>query len=153
MKSSVPKKLKPTAVKPIVKIGSQKQSPLVKKLKRSSKNALKQLLLSPAFHVSCKLLLIIGAISVVLYGSYVFIGKSFANEVVISQSEIVARVGRLVTLPQEEPKKVVRVEDPENLRKQGEFFKDIKEGDYILMYPNLAVIYDLRNNRIVSVKE
>ena len=29
----------------------------------------------------------------------------------------------------------------------------VKEGDYIVMYPKLAVIYDLRNNSIVAIKK
>jgi hypothetical protein len=87
-----------------------------------------------------------------MYTSYRVIGKSFANEVVVSQSEIIARVAKLTPVPQEDPEEIVRVQDPEILKKQNSFYNDVKEGDYILMYPNLAVIYDLRSNSIVAVK-
>ena len=87
-----------------------------------------------------------------LYGSYLYIGKTFANEVVVSQSEIVARVAKLTSLPAEEPYEIVRVQDEEDLRKQNPFYKDVKEGQYILIYKNIAVIYDLRNNSIIGIK-
>ena len=123
-----------------------------KKMKRYAKNGVRSILLSPVFHGTFKIVgttvLVVG----MLYGSYIYIGKTFANEIVVSQSEIVARVGKLTSLPQETPYEIVRVQDEEDLRKQNPFYKDVKEGDYILMYNNLAVIYDLRNNTIVAIK-
>ena len=121
--------------------------------KRYTKQAVKSLLLSPTFHSSVKVATILAVSSGLLYASYFFISKTFANEVVVSQSEIVARVGKLTSLPQEAPYEIVRVQDEEDLRKQNPFYKDIKEGDYILMYKDLAVIYDLRANSIVAVKQ
>jgi hypothetical protein len=47
---------------------------------------------------------------------------------------------------------LVRVQDEETLRKQNTFYKDVREGEYILIYKNLAIIYDLRNNIVVGVK-
>lgn len=85
--------------------------------------------------------------------SYVYISKSFANEVVISQSEIISRVSLLTTLPPEEPYEIVRVQDEEALRKQNSFYQEVKEGDYILVYKHMAVIYDLRNNVLVAIKK
>ena len=55
-------------------------------------------------------------------------------------------------LPPEAPYEIVRVQDEEDLKKQNEFYKDVKEGDYILMYKKVAIIYDLRNNAIVAIK-
>lgn len=127
-------------------------SPYGKKLKRYVKQGVKSLLLSPVFHRSFKIVATVVVASGMLYGSYLYIGKTFANEVVISQSEIVARVAKLTSLPREEPYEIVRVQDEEDLRKQNPFYKDVKEGQYILIYKNLAVIYDLRNNVIVGIK-
>jgi hypothetical protein len=127
-------------------------SPITKKLKRYTKQGVKSLLLSHTFHSAFKI------ISVALVGfgflaaSYFFISKTFANEVVVSQSEIVARVSKLTMLPVEAPYEVVRVQDEEDLRKQNPFYKDIKEGDYILIYKDMAVIYDLRNNKILGIR-
>jgi hypothetical protein len=128
------------------------QSPYVKKLKRYAKQGVRSMLLSPVFHSSFKIVTTAVIVVSMLYGSYLYIGKTFANEVVVSQSEIVARVAKLTSLPVEEPYEIVRVQDEEDLRKQNPFYKDVKEGQYILIYKNIAVIYDLRNNSIVGIK-
>ena len=127
-------------------------SPYVKKLKRYVKQGVRSILLSPSFHSSFKVVATAVIVVSLLYGSYLYIGKTFANEIVVSQSEIIARVSRLTALPQENPYEIVRVQDEEDLQKQNPFYKNVKEGNYILMYKNLAVIYDLRNNVIVGIK-
>ena len=138
---------------PLAKIVTRNSTPTIrKKLKRYAKQGFKSLLLAPSFHVAVKVCSAVLLVSSLLYASYFFIGKTFANEVVISQSEIVARVGRLTTLPEGLPDEIVRVQDGEDLRKQNSFYKDIEEGNYILMYKDTAVIYDLRADRVVGVK-
>ncbi len=87
-----------------------------------------------------------------LYGAYAWIGNTLANDIVVSKSEILTRVAKKVELPKGEPDAVVRVQDADTLKKQQGFYADVKEGDYIVMYPGLAVIYDLRNDSIVALK-
>lgn len=128
------------------------RSPYARKITRYTKQGVKSLLLSPLFHSAFRVIATVVVSCGLLYSSYLFIGKTFANEVVVSQSEIVTRVGKLTPLPKEQPYEIVRVQDEELLRKQNVFYKDVKEGDYILMYKNLAVIYDLRNNVVLGVK-
>jgi hypothetical protein len=125
----------------------------VQKIKRFGKQTLRDILLSKTFHTSFKIF-IAGMVTVsALYGSYSFIGTTFANDVVVSKSEILAKVAKHVELPVGEPDDLVRIQDAEALKKQQEFFKDIEEGDYIIMYPELAIIYDLRNDSIVAMKK
>lgn len=130
-------------------------SPLAKSIKRNSKIALRSMLLSRTFHTTFKVLVGVMVSAGLFYGSYIAIGKTFANEVVISKSEIVSRVQKLTSLVpmDQDPYDIVRVQDPEDLKKQNEFYKDVEEGDYILMYPNIAVIYNLRNNKIAGIKQ
>jgi hypothetical protein len=121
--------------------------------RRYGKRALRGILLSHTFHSAFKIvtgLLISGA---VLYGSYALMGKSLAHDVVVSKSEIVSRIAKLTPIPEEVPDAVVRVQDPDALKKQNIFYDHVKEGDYIVMYPKVAIIYDLRNNEIVAVKK
>ena len=129
------------------------QKVFVKKMKRSMKKGLKVALLSPVFHTVFRVTTTAVVVVALLYTSYTYISKSFANEVVVSQSEIIARVGQLTSLPNdEEPDQVVRVQDESSLRHQNPFYQDVKEGDYIIMYKHLAVIYDFRNDVIVALK-
>ena len=138
--------------KVVSKVTKKVASPYLKRYKRYAKQGIRSMLLSPTFHASFKIITGIVISSGLLYGSYLYVGKTFANEVVISQSEIIARVAKLTHLPDGSPYEIVRVQDKVTLRKQNEFYKDVDEGDYILMYKDLAVIYDLRNNRIVATK-
>lgn len=120
--------------------------------KRYGKQTLRDLLLSKTFHSTFKVfigLLISGS---ALYGAYAFIGNSIVNDVVVSKSEILARVAKHTPLPEGEPEAVVRVQDPESLKKQNNLYENVKEGDYIVIYPTLAVVYDLRNDHIVAMK-
>ena len=122
-------------------------------VKRYSKQTTKKVLLSKSFHTSFKLFVGFLILSSVIYGSYLYFNNSFANDVVVSQSEIISRVSKLVVLPSVAPDKVVRVEDAQILKSQSDFFGNTKDGDYILMYKNLVIVYDLRNNVIVAMKK
>lgn len=121
--------------------------------KRYGKQAIKSMLLSKVFHVAFKVFIGVLLLSSVSYGVYNHFKMALVNDVVVSKSEIVDRIAKLTTLPKEAPDAIVRVEDSETLKKQNDFYQNVKSGDYIVMYPKLAVIYDLRNNTIVAIKK
>lgn len=125
---------------------------LTRAAKRYGKQTLRDLLLSKTFHAGFKVLVGLAIGSSALYGAYALIGKSVANEVVVSESEILARIGKHATLPPGKPEAIVRVQDPETLKDQADLYENVKEGDYIVIYPSLAVVYDLRNDRIIALK-
>lgn len=127
-------------------------SRIARTTKRYGKQTLREILLSKTFHSSFKIFFGLLVAGTAMYGAYAFIGNSVVNDVVISKSEIIARVGKHIELPPGEPEAVVRVQDAETLQKQAILFENVKEGDYILMYPSLAVVYDLRNDHIVALK-
>lgn len=139
-----------------VPVTQQKKSTTLSKVKHSAKRRsklmLKSMLLSKSFHVVFKVAMISLTISIASYGLYSHFNSNLENDVVVSKSEIVDRVSKLTTLPLGAPDAVVRVQDPETLKKQNDFYSNVKEGDYIVMYPKIAVIYDLRNNSIISEK-
>ncbi|MBP6888502.1 MAG: hypothetical protein KBC21_02245 [Candidatus Pacebacteria bacterium] len=134
------------------RIAKKSSSTILRRVKKQSKTLFRAALLSSSFQRSIKVIVGVVFVSSSLYGIYHLVGKTFANEVVISKSEIVSRVAKLTPLPVNEPYDVVRVEDGGSLQKQNEFYKEVKEGDYILMYKDVAVIYDLRNNTIVAMR-
>ncbi|MCF7843509.1 hypothetical protein K9M47_01280 [Candidatus Gracilibacteria bacterium] len=139
-----------------VKINNKKRgvfSGITHSMKRYGKNNLRKLLLSKIFHSAFKILTAVLIIVAVLYGAYSYFYTSLSNDVVVSKSEIIDRVSKLVTVPDDFPDAVVRVEDAEVLKSQNNFYSNVKVGDYIIMYPKLAIIYDLRNNTIVAMKK
>lgn len=65
---------------------------------------------------------------------------------------LVAKVGKLIVLPEGEEPTVATVTDP-NLLKDQPFFANAKKGDKVLIYTNArkAILYDPENNKIVEV--
>ena len=125
---------------------------IARNTKRYGKQTLRDLLLSKTFSNSFKVFIGCLIVGSALYGAYAFIGNTFANDVVVSKSEILSRVAKHAELPSGDPDAVVRVQDAGTLKKQNDFYANVKEGDYVVMYPQLAVIYDLRNDSIVALK-
>jgi hypothetical protein len=126
---------------------------VAKSMKRYGKKSLRSILLSHTFHTGFRVIVIATLILVPFYGAYAYIGKTVANEIVISKSQILERVAKHMTLPAGKPEAVVRVQDADNLKKQNPFYDQIQPGNYILMYKTEAIIYDLQNDKIVAVKQ
>ncbi len=65
---------------------------------------------------------------------------------------VIAQVGKLMLLPQDEQPTIATVSDKSKLGNQ-DFFKNAEDGDEILVYPNaqLAIIYRPSINKIVNV--
>jgi hypothetical protein len=150
VKSSAPKSKKslpPRTIRRSVRSGS-----LGRRTKRAVKLTLREMLLSRTLHAGFKVVFGLAIVGSCFYGAYAFIGTTVEKDVVVSQSEIVARIARHTELPHEDPEAVVRVQDPESLKKQAVLFENVKEGEYIVIYSTLAIVYDLRNDRIVALK-
>lgn len=124
------------------------------RVKRYGKQTLRDILLSHTFHRGFKVILGLLITASAFYGAYALIGDSIASDVVVSESEILARVGKHTQLPEGKPEAIVRVEDGEDLKTQAAFYREtnVKEGDYIIIYSTLAIVYDLRNDYIVALR-
>ena len=123
-----------------------------KSVRNYGKRSLRAILLSHTFHSGFKIVAIAFLVIVPFYGAYAYIGKTVANEIVISKSQILDRVSKHMDLPLGDPLAVVRVQDADTLKKQNSFYDQIKSGDYIIMYKSKAIIYDLRNDNVLAVK-
>ena len=60
------------------------------------------------------------------YGAYALVGKSVQGDVIISQSEILARISKHTTLPAGDPNAVVRVQDADALQKEAVLYQNVK---------------------------
>ena len=69
-----------------------------------------------------------------------------------AEAALIARVGKLVLLPEGETPTIATVSNPEKLRDQP-FFAGAKEGDKVLVYTlaRKVYLYDPVNNLIVTV--
>ena len=104
-----------------------------------------------------KALIVVSVIVVVALGALAFfqyreIQKLRSPETASEQQalQLKSRVSKLMQLP-DEPPTVATVKDEDALRSQ-EFFKDSKEGDKVLIFPEAkkAVIYRESDNRIIN---
>ncbi len=74
---------------------------------------------------------------------------------IVAQREVddlVARVGRLVVLPEGETPTIATVSDPEALKDQA-FFAKAQKGDKVLIYAQAkkAILYSVTMNKIIDV--
>lgn len=98
------------------------------------------------------LVLVLAAASVYFYLQSKGKAKNASGQ---SQAEIkalVAKVGKLLVLPEDETPTVATVSDPEKLKDQ-QFFTDAKKGDKVLIYTNAkkAILYDPVANKIITI--
>jgi len=65
---------------------------------------------------------------------------------------LVAKLGELMVLPQNEQPTIATVADPSKLKDQP-FFANAKTGDRVFIYTNAkkAILYDETNNKIIEV--
>lgn len=127
-------------------------SRVTKSVKNYGKKSLRAILLSHTFHSGFRFAVVAMLILIPFYGVYAYIGKTVANEIVISKSQILDRVAKHMILPTGNPEAVVRVQNADILKMQNPFYNQIKAGDYIIMYKSMAIIYDLRNDSILATK-
>lgn len=105
------------------------------------------------------ILIFIAAVSGVTVGFYYYSKYQSAitlpsnTETATREAEtLVAKIGKLIHLPDNEEPVVATVSDMEKL-KDKPFFKDAKVGDKVLLYTKnkRAVLYDVQNNKIIEV--
>ena len=85
------------------------------------------------------------------YELYNLKDPAYQQKVAQAQAQsIVDKVSKLIILPKENPQ-IVIVQDIEKLRPLQPFFKDAENGDDVLVYSNLAIIYSPTKNKIVNV--
>lgn len=97
--------------------------------------------------------LVASAVSISILASYKFVQAKIEEDSLFSDQDILRRAGAHFALPDEKPLLLVRVENPEKLRAENPFYKDVKEGDYIIAFSRVFIIYDAVHDEIEAVKE
>ncbi len=69
----------------------------------------------------------------------------------LENADVIDRVRSHIILPKEDPKKIIRINNIEALRVQNAFYKNIEEGDFIIIYTKKAYIYDSRHDILRDV--
>ncbi|MFO0703373.1 MAG: hypothetical protein U0525_01460 [Patescibacteria group bacterium] len=63
---------------------------------------------------------------------------------------VIVKLGKHIILPTSTPT-IGTVTDVEKLKQKSSFFRDAKNGDKVLIYPDKAIIYDLAQDKIINV--
>lgn len=75
------------------------------------------------------------------------------NSTELSTEQLLAKVGRLIVLPTGETPTIASVVDSEKLKGEQAFYRDVQNGDYVLIYPQAqkAFIYRPTTDVLVNV--
>ena len=88
-------------------------------------------------------------IIIIIYG---FINSSRTNAESITQESVISQLSKQIVLPDEVPSTFLRVSDAQTLASQDDFYKNTKNGDYIIVYSSLALVYDFSDDKIENIK-
>ena len=67
-------------------------------------------------------------------------------------AEVVGNLDKILLTESESEPTVARVEDPELLQNANpDFYKNVAEGDYLILYPQRAIIYRNSEDRIINI--
>lgn len=65
--------------------------------------------------------------------------------------KVVAAVGKLIVLPDNQQPTLATIQDVAALAKEQPFFNGAENGDKLLLYPDKAIIYSVKNDKLVNV--
>jgi hypothetical protein len=104
-----------------------------------------------SFFFKILFLLLLGGLIYSQYEIYKLKDPSYQQKVSLAQAQfIIDKVSKLMIVPNENPQ-IVLVQDVEKLRSIQPFFKDAENGDNVLIYSDIAIIYSPTKNKIVNV--
>lgn len=65
---------------------------------------------------------------------------------------VLTALKKTLLITETESPTVARIEDPEKLKSSNpEFYKDIKAGDYLIIYPKRAIVYREADDQIINL--
>lgn len=82
------------------------------------------------------------------------IAREIQKQQVLSEedAEVLKQLKTIIDLPEDVMPMIMLVQDAEQLKKeQPGFFAKAQKGDRVIVYPNLAILYDYQNNKIMHV--
>ncbi len=80
------------------------------------------------------------------YGTDVIKDKTLKDEI-----DIIAKVKSHVLVPNTEPISVMKVKNPDELKSSGGLYLEVKKDDYVVVYEDLIVVYDVESDKVVDI--
>lgn len=86
---------------------------------------------------------------IVLYG---VIKSSKSNAESITQDTVISQLSKTINLPSDGVVSIMRVSDAKTLSSQDTLYKNIQNGDYIIVYKSMVLVYDFDSRFIKDIK-
>ena len=94
----------------------------------------------------------IAFLSILSITFYVIMLNNRTNAESLNQGSVLKQLSENLVLPKEEVEDFQRISNAKELANQEDFFKDAKNGDYIIVYHSMALIYDFDKKLIKNIK-
>ncbi len=91
----------------------------------------------------------ISIVFAVIYG--VFLNNKTSAES-INQNTVLNQLSKNLILPKDEIINIMRVSNAKDLEKQDIFYKNVKNGDYVIIYKSMVILYDFDKSLIKNIK-
>lgn len=86
---------------------------------------------------------------IILYG---VIKSNKTNAESITQDTVISQLSKTISLPDNELISIMRVSDAKSLSIQDNLYKNVKNGDYIIVFKSMVLVYDFDSRFIKNVK-
>src|SRR4030042_1367699 len=108
-----------------------------------------------------KIILLLFLIAFVAFGIYAALSnagyiKAFKTVLQLQSQQqedqkVLEKLGRILTLPEGVQPTMAMVTDVDKLKSAQPFFANAKNNDRLIIYPDMAIIYDAKANKIIKV--
>lgn len=86
---------------------------------------------------------------IVLYG---VIKSNRTNAESITQDTVISQLSKTISLPDDGLISIMRVSDAKTLSTQDNLYKNVKNGDYIIVFKSMVLVYDFDSRFIKNIK-
>lgn len=83
---------------------------------------------------------------------YSVVNSNKSNAGSVTQDKIVSQLSKTINLPDDGLISIMRVSDAKNLSNQDNLYKNVKNGDYIVVYKSMILIYDFDSRFIKNIR-
>ncbi len=73
------------------------------------------------------------------------------NPKTVSQNKTLAVVNQMIELPDDQNGTVGVIKDLKALESRRDYFKKARNGDILIIYPDMTIIYDRENHTVVDI--
>ena len=86
---------------------------------------------------------------IILYG---VIKSNRTNAESITQDTVISQLSKTINLPENDLVSIMRVPDAKTLSNQDNLYKNVKNGDYIIVFKSMVLVYDFDSRFIKDIK-